>query len=254
MAKGYSLHIGVRQVNLSAEAYIDEANLIPIHTAMNDVSAMVSIAMDFGYHPINILVNKQATIENFKKECLIAAHELEAGDIFLLTFSGHGGQLHDENMDEGEKDDTDETLALYDGHLIDDLIFEMFCKFEKGVRILFLPDSCFSGGVDEFVGTPLVYIPFSFHKKQKEKETLETGLKATLLMISATTEEKTANQGDKYSDFTNAIYYMWQQGALGKNYNDFFYQLRDYDHSVQEQLGLIKNDYQDFINQSPFTI
>jgi metacaspase-1 len=65
--------------------------------------------------------------------------------LFFLSYSGHGGQIHDSNRD--ETDGKDETWCLYDGQLIDDeLYFELSC-FAPGVRVLVLSDSCHSGTV-----------------------------------------------------------------------------------------------------------
>ena len=50
-----------------------------------------------------------------------AAKKLKGGDIFFLTYSGHGGQAPDLNGD--ERDGKDETWCLYDGELIDDELY-----------------------------------------------------------------------------------------------------------------------------------
>ena len=42
---------------------------------------------------------------------------------FLLTYSGHGGQINDVNND--EPDGLDETWALYDRELVDDELYAM---------------------------------------------------------------------------------------------------------------------------------
>ena len=53
-----------------------------------------------------------------------AAKALKPGDLFFLTYSGHGGQVPDVTGDEDDKQD--ETWCLYDGQLIDDeLYFEL---------------------------------------------------------------------------------------------------------------------------------
>ena len=74
-----------------------------------------------------------------------AAKTLQGGDLFFLTYSGHGGQVPDVNGDEADK--KDETWCLYDGQLIDDELYFELSKFAAGVRILVLSDSCHSGTV-----------------------------------------------------------------------------------------------------------
>ena len=74
-----------------------------------------------------------------------AAKALVAGDLFFMTYSGHGGQVPDVNGDEPDKQD--ETWCLYDGQLIDDELYFELAQFKAGVRVLVLSDSCHSGSV-----------------------------------------------------------------------------------------------------------
>ncbi len=66
------------------------------------------------------------------------------GDIYFLTYSGHGGQVPDTNG-EGESDSSDETWLAYDRQIVDDELYELWAKFKPGVRIVVLSDSCHSG-------------------------------------------------------------------------------------------------------------
>lgn len=65
--------------------------------------------------------------------------------MFVIYYSGHGGQVSDVNGDEA--DAYDETWCLYNGQLIDDEIYYAFSSFKEGVRIFMLSDSCHSGTV-----------------------------------------------------------------------------------------------------------
>jgi len=81
-----------------------------------------------------------------------AAKSLKSGDQFVLYYSGHGGQMPDVNnkkiVDGGdEADGLDETWCLYDGELIDDILYQRWFKFKAGVNIIVLSDSCHSGSV-----------------------------------------------------------------------------------------------------------
>jgi tetratricopeptide (TPR) repeat protein len=58
-----------------------------------------------------------------------AARTLRRGDLFLLTYSGHGGQVPDRNDD--EPDAQDETWCLYDGELIDDELYAALGKLYR---------------------------------------------------------------------------------------------------------------------------
>ena len=73
---------------------------------------------------------------------------MKAGDIFLMTYSGHGGQVPDFSGDEaadGQDDFADETLCLFDGQLIDDELYAAWASFPADSRILVVSDCCHSG-------------------------------------------------------------------------------------------------------------
>jgi hypothetical protein len=110
----------------------------------NDATDMMAIAMAQGFDARKILT-RNATRRALLDGIAHAAARVTAGDIFLLTFSGHGGYLDDQNGE--EEDGQDETLCLYDGELIDDELYRAFGAFAAGVRILVVSDSCHSGTV-----------------------------------------------------------------------------------------------------------
>ena len=137
--RGISLHIGLNSVD-------------PVHYAgwngelvacEYDAEDMEQIALAAGYQPTR-LSTKAATRDSVRGAILDAAQTLSAGDIFFITYSGHGGQVPDFNHDE-EDDHADETWCLYDGQLIDDELYELWTNFKEGVRILVVSDSCHSG-------------------------------------------------------------------------------------------------------------
>jgi hypothetical protein len=92
------------------------------------------------------LLTRQATRNNVRKKLECLADRMENGDLLVVSFSGHGGQVPDVNGDEVD-DDLDETWCLYDGEFLDDELFEIWMKFQPGVRILLFSDSCHSGTV-----------------------------------------------------------------------------------------------------------
>lgn len=114
----------------------------------NDADAMKTIADNRGFGPAVVLKTGAATRERVFTEIRNAAANLEKGDIFLITYSGHGGQVDDTNGD--EEDRLDETWCLFDGEVIDDELAELWAGFKSGVRILMLSDSCHSGSIAKF--------------------------------------------------------------------------------------------------------
>ncbi|MFT4102113.1 MAG: caspase family protein [Burkholderiaceae bacterium] len=72
------------------------------------------------------------------------------GDVVVITFSGHGTYVPDEDGD--EVDHLDEALCPHDiktggGPLTDDEIHELFMARKPGVRLVLIADSCHSGTV-----------------------------------------------------------------------------------------------------------
>jgi len=140
MATGLSLHIGLNSVDPAH--YSGWAG--PLSACEADAQDMEAIARARGAKPTRLLT-AAATRQAVIKAIGSAAKTLKPGDYFLLSYSGHGGQVKDTSGD--ESDGTDETWCLYDGQLIDDEIYQLFAKFASGVRILVLSDSCHSGTV-----------------------------------------------------------------------------------------------------------
>lgn len=137
---GHSLHVGLNEV--SAAHY--EGWSGPLAACEFDAKDMAAIAKAQGFQSTVLLTKKgtrSATLAGIRK----SAKALQAGDLFWLTYSGHGGQVPDTSGEEPDK--LDETWCLYDGQLIDDELYYELSRFRKGVRILVLSDSCHSGTV-----------------------------------------------------------------------------------------------------------
>jgi metacaspase-1 len=139
-AKALSLHMGLNGVSGAAYGGWDG----PLAACEFDASDMAAIATKQGMKQ-TVLLTKKATRAAMLAAMRNAAKTLAAGDFFFLTYSGHGGQVPDVNGDEDDK--KDETWCLYDGQLIDDELYFELGKFQSGVRILVLSDSCHSGTV-----------------------------------------------------------------------------------------------------------
>jgi metacaspase-1 len=81
-----------------------------------------------------------------------AVAEARAGDTVVITYSGHGTYVADQNGD--ETDAADECLCPADcfaGNLItDDELATIFQDRHRGVRLVFVSDSCHSGTVSRF--------------------------------------------------------------------------------------------------------
>jgi metacaspase-1 len=138
--KALSLHLGLNAVK--AAAYGGWTG--PLAACELDAKDMAALAKTRGFKP-TVLLTQKATRAAMLAALRSAAKSLVAGDFFLLSYSGHGGQMPDTNAD--EKDGQDETWCLFDGQLIDDELYFELNRFAKGVRVLVLSDSCHSGSV-----------------------------------------------------------------------------------------------------------
>jgi hypothetical protein len=139
MAQGMALTIGLNAVD--PQHYAGWSGKLMACEA--DAIAMAEVARSKEF-AVETLYTKDATREKVIGNITKATEVLKSGDIFFLTYSGHGGQLPDLSNDE-EEDRLDETWCLYDGQLVDDEIYDLLGKFQSGVRILVFSDSCHSG-------------------------------------------------------------------------------------------------------------
>ena len=138
--RALSLHIGLNLVSAAAYEGWDG----PLAACEFDANDMAAIAKGKGMRP-SLLLTKKATRAAVLAGMRSAAKTLKSGDLFFLTYSGHGGQVPDTNRDEPDR--KDETWCLYDGQLIDDELYFELSRFAAGVRVLVFSDSCHSGSV-----------------------------------------------------------------------------------------------------------
>ena len=139
-SKAISLHLGLNLVN--PEHYGGWSG--ELAACEFDANDMATIAKSRGMKS-KVLLTKNGTRNKTLAAIRSAAKQLSAGDLFFLTYSGHGGQVPDVS---GEEDDKkDETWCLFDGQLIDDELYLELSRFAAGVRILVFSDSCHSGTV-----------------------------------------------------------------------------------------------------------
>ncbi len=147
-ARAVSLHLGLNTVD--PKAY--EGWSGPLAACEFDARDMAALARGRGIQP-TVLLTKKATRAALLAGLRQAAKALKAGDLFFLSYSGHGGQVPDRNKDEPDR--KDETWCLFDGQLIDDELYLELSRFAAGVRVLVLSDSCHSGSATRGRTPPL---------------------------------------------------------------------------------------------------
>ena len=140
VAKGIAVTIGLNEVD--PDHY---GGPMRLRGCVNDANDISEIAADQGFDCKDPLLDAKATRTAVIAAIEGAANSLEAGDIFLLHYSGHGGWVKDDGGD--EDDGRDETWCLYDGMMLDDELGRLWAAFAAGVRVVVLSDSCHSGTV-----------------------------------------------------------------------------------------------------------
>lgn len=244
MAKGLALTMGLNLVDpkhyggWSGELSACEA----------DAEDMASIAKSKRFE-VKTLLTKVATRTQVTRSILNAAKKLKSGDIFMLSYSGHGGQLPDLNND--EPDAQDETWCLYDGELVDDELYALFGRFARGVRILVFSDSCHSGTIVKIayyqgtaavrssgIGSQAVRYRFmppdvalrTYRNNRKFYDKLlkniklreaKAAVKASVLLISGCQDNQLSSDGDFNGLFTAQLLRVWKNGTFKGNYKGF---------------------------------
>jgi Caspase domain len=213
-----------------------------------DAEDMAHIAQSKGFE-VETLLTDQATRKNLVKAVTEAADVLKSGDVFMLSYSGHGGQIPDRNSD--EDDAQDETWCLYDGELVDDEIYSLLSKFERGVRVLVFSDSCHSGTVvklafhrtagklvglnDTASGTRYRFMPpevavrtyrqnKSFYDQILENPAIREArdtVKASAILISGCQDNQFSADGVFNGLFTANLLQVWNEGKFRNRYRAF---------------------------------
>jgi hypothetical protein len=96
-----------------------------------------------------LMLDGQATGEAIRAGIRGKLAQAGSGDTVVITYSGHGTWVRDDNGD--EPDGRDEALCPHDiftnGPLLDDELYDILCERERGTRVVLISDSCHSGTV-----------------------------------------------------------------------------------------------------------
>lgn len=246
MTRGRALHIGVRSYD--AAAYGRE--VARVLSAEADARALADLTACEGFLPSPPLCSAAATVAAVEAAIGQAQRDLVAGELFVLSYSGHGGRFADVFDDptprprgghnrwrDDEDDGVDEAWCLFDGVLLDDRLRELLAGFAVGVRILVVSDSCYAGTMLRSVLTAASAPP-------------EVG--AEVLLLAACGEaQRTYARADR-GLFTAALLNAWDGGRFRGSHHDFLDAIRSgWPHAQLAHLGASAPA---FAGQRPFTI
>tara|TARA_R110000824_G_scaffold12226_6_gene53542 strand:- start:8639 stop:9523 length:885 start_codon:yes stop_codon:yes gene_type:complete len=112
---------------------------------INDAKGWEDILKNkYGYN-VNHFYDTFATTHNFVEHIENLLADSKQGTHVVVTYSGHGTNVRDNNSDEA--DGRDEALCLFDRVFIDDEVRNLFKKLHPEARLTFISDSCHSGTV-----------------------------------------------------------------------------------------------------------
>ena len=274
MARGISLHIGVNVVDPDHYVGLDDLSFCEA-----DAITMEEIAKKQGFET-ELLLSKQATRKKVAGSIERAIAELKEGDLFLITYAGHGCYIPDTNKDErkakkrGAKlDRRDETWCLYDAQQVDDERGLLWSRFRKGVRICILSDSCHSGttarGGDDgssvkqgpgfkkrAAGQSSADATYEKHKTFYDSLQCEVPDKigAELLLLSGCQDDEESGEDSDigHGNFTYALNDLWADGSFEGTYAELFEAIREY--MPEWQNPNLYPDRSPLKNQRPFSI
>lgn len=237
MATGISLHIGLNGVDPSCYDGSWQGTMVG---AVQDAQDMYAIALTQGFNASQLL-DGNATRQAVTEAIFHAATTLVTGDLFWLSYAGHGGRIRDLSGD--ESDFSDETWCLYDGHLLDDELHLLWSSFASGVRIFVVSDSCHSGTVtrDGSHATPRAMpdkVAVATWQQQRafyldlmKNHEPDKAIVASVRLFAACPEQEEAYDGiydgTPNGYFTSAWKKVWDNGAYQGTYIDFFNRIYD---------------------------
>ena len=288
-AKALSLHVGLDAVSADHYAGWDG----PLSACEYDARDMAAHARAQGMKP-TVLLTKKATRKEVLGAMDSAAKALKSGDLFFLSYSGHGGQIPDKDREEADR--KDETWCLYDGQLIDDELYAQLARFDEGVRILVLSDSCHSGTVTRELPPPApppgmrakmmpeagamrVYREHrAFYDKLKDAARAAGGaaidpdsalaqvatsahaggklvrFRPAAILISGCQDNQTSMDGEHNGAFTEKLLRVWGNGSFQGDYARLHARVRAALPATQSPNLFVLGSAAAFLAQRPFTV
>ena len=158
-----------------------------------DARALAQLAIRQGFAPPTLLLGSAATRANVRTHLRDAAETCLAGDLFLLTFSGHGG--------------SGGVWMLFDGSLRDAEMREALAAFRPGVRVLVISDSCNGGVPAERPGASLSEVA------------------ASVLVLQACQSDQYADAPGMPTHFTTMLLQTWLRDCIA-TYRSFYEMIR----------------------------
>lgn len=278
--RGISLHIGVNIVDPDHYGGSWDGKL---SACEKDCDDMQIIAKEQGFET-HVLKSQKATRDAVTSAIRDIAKQLNDGDFFLLSYSGHGGTIPD--VDGDEEDLVDETWCLFDGQLLDDELNLLWAEFDAGVRLLVISDSCHSGTMLKDIDLGSLNLRSSGRivepddvfehpramPRQAAKDTARRNrqfyadlqyslpnprpeISATVRLISGCQEDELSWEGQGNGRFTAALKHSYAGGKFDGDYHAFHQAIREQVKEKQRPNHTVRGmPNQAFDKERPFKI
>ena len=254
----YSLNIGI---NIYPDT---DENL---DGCVNDANDWARELENRGFEATKLIdskATKEAIIGHIKE--LVA--KAKRGDIVVITYSGHGTWVEDENGDEA--DGRDEALCPYDvakgNIIIDDELHNIFINRNWGAKIIFISDSCHSGSVNMAPNMlnrkvakirflePKVYLrgDKEIVKKLKSIKKAKAKMKSTSLLLTACKDMEysydTYFRGRANGAFTHTAIKCLKSLKKDATYQDWYRKIREHlpSSSYPQTPQIVATNYQKY--------
>lgn len=230
MPVGQSLHIGVSSVDP-----VFQGRYVPIPSAIADAASMQDIAQRVRFEP-EILLTKDATAKAILDSISRSADCLQAGDIFFLSYSGHGTSV----LRVGKK--RENAWVAYDRLVGKKELHQALCRFRSGVRVVAISDCCHSEGiiplkllsflrtvlgnseaVSKAIPSAALQNVLKSHPELSPNIKVAQGrLKATVIAFSSSKSDANSIALQNHGLFTQKLLAVWDNGVFDGTYLDFY--------------------------------
>lgn len=258
MSTGYALHLGLNRVNPARYGGWDGK----LNACVADANAMQQIVRGRGIDESHLMLDEEATSSEFLGLLREFATVAGAGDLVVVTRSGHGGEVPDGRG--GKR----QTWVLYDRQVLDTEIQSALCAFRPGVRVLVVSDACHSetdtrevqAGAPKAMPAGVAAADYAAHQSTYDELVLATTpgtIQASVLHLAACRDDQTALDGERNGAFTTALLDVYGDGYAG-TYQQFLEQIRKElaDAGVAQQPCFNRDGAHNalFLQQEPFQV
>ena len=155
------------------------------------------------------VMSGQCTLEAWKNAHADLQAVAKPGDMVIIGNSGHGGQYDTPTEVNGGQ-----FMCFYDGLLYDAEQHELMKAWPAGVNVLYVLDTCYSGGMDRnLLRAPIRSAPLSIKPttKRVRADMVPSDIVANVVQFCACIPTEEAEDGPQNGAFTGSLLAVWDQ-------------------------------------------